>query len=140
LGLYFLGPWSLLLIVLVQQGFGGLYMASVFAPNHKGMLLVDADTELDFLRSQVLTARNVYSHPVTDFWYGGLNYQVEHHLFPTMPRNQLSKAHQMVADYCRELGIPIHDASMAQSYKELLSYLHEVSEPLRTPKAQPLQG
>ena len=54
-------------------------------PNHKGMPILGPDTELDHLRQQVLTSRNVIPNPVVDYMYGGLNYQIEHHLFPNMP-------------------------------------------------------
>jgi fatty acid desaturase len=87
---------------------------------------------LDFLRSQVLTARNVRSGRATDLWYGSLNYQIEHHLFPAMPRNRVRAAHQIVRSFCGDVGVPYYETSMLQSYRELLSFLHEVGRPLRT--------
>jgi fatty acid desaturase len=128
---WLLGPWSALLVIAIHQGCAGLYMALVFAPNHKGMPQVDDTSDLDFLRRQVLTARNVRSHPLTDLWYGALNYQIEHHLFPTMPRNRVREAHVMVRGFCEERGIPYHEVSMLQSYRELLAFLHEVGAQLR---------
>lgn len=120
-----------LLFIFIQKSVTGLYNASVFAPNHKGMPVLDKDNHLDFLRKQVLTSRNIQAHPITDFWYGGLNYQIEHHLFPTMPRNQLRESQAIVVDFCRQKGIPYHETSILGSYREIISYLHEVSEPLR---------
>lgn len=38
-----------------------------------------------FLREQVLTSRNVNANWFIDLMYGGLNYQIEHHLFPSRP-------------------------------------------------------
>jgi fatty acid desaturase len=110
-------------------------MASVFAPNHKGMPQVDGTTQLDFLRKQVLTARNVRSGAATDLWYGSLNYQIEHHLFPAMPRNRVRAAHRIVLEFCGEVGVPYYQTSMAQSYRELLVFLHEVGRPLREARA-----
>jgi fatty acid desaturase len=133
--LFFLGPWLTLLIVLVRQALSGLYMASVFAPNHKGMLIVDDGMELDFLRMQVLTARNIVSHPVTDMWYGGLNYQIEHHLFPTVPRNKQRQLQGIIKTFCAERNIAYYETSMINSYREILQYLHEVGAPLREPDA-----
>jgi len=142
LPLYFLGPWLTLIIVLVRQALSGLYMASVFAPNHKGMLVVNDDMELDFLRMQVLTARNITSHPITDMWYGGLNYQIEHHLFPTVPRIKQRQLQGIIKTFCAERNIAYYETSMLNSYREILQSLHEVSAPLRTPKAPllPHQG
>jgi len=129
-----LGAWKGLVFILVNQALFGLYMASVFAPNHKGMLIVRKDEVIDFLRLQVLTARNVRAHPITDFWYGGLNYQVEHHLFPSMARNQLREAQVIIHQFCRDLDISYYETSMFHSYVEILEYLHLVSAPLRQKK------
>jgi fatty acid desaturase len=129
-----LGAGLGLAFILVHQALFGLYMASVFAPNHKGMLIIRKDEVIDFLRLQVLTARNVRAHPITDFWYGGLNYQIEHHLFPTMARNQLREAQTIIRQFCDELEISYHETSMFHSYVEILDYLHEVSAVLRKGK------
>ena len=126
-----IGLWKGIVFILVQQALFGLYMASVFAPNHKGMLIVGKDEAMDFLRLQVLTARNVKAHPITDFWYGGLNYQVEHHLFPSMARNQLRRAQVIIRKFCEDQKIAYYETSMFNSYVEILDYLHLVSAPLR---------
>jgi fatty acid desaturase len=129
--LYFLGPWSALMVVLIHKGVGGAYMASVFAPNHKGMPQTDSVTRLDFVRTQVLTARNVRGHPLTDLWYGSLNYQIEHHLFPGMPRLNMRRAQPIIRQFCQEHGIAYHETSFLESYRELLSFLNEIGAPLR---------
>ncbi len=131
LAVYFLGPWSALLVIGIHQCCAGFYMALVFAPNHKGMPQVDGSGDLDFLRRQVLTSRNVRAHPLTDMWYGALNYQIEHHLFPSMSRNRVREAHAIVRGFCEERGIPYHEVSMLRSYQELLEFLHGVGAPLR---------
>ncbi len=130
-----MGFWGGLVWILVQQAVFGLYLASVFAPNHKGMPIIEKDDPIDFLHRQVVTARNVVSHPVIDFWYGGLNYQIEHHLFPTMPRNRLRESQVIVQAYCEKNGIPYYETGMLQSYREILGFFHEVSAPLRRPPA-----
>jgi fatty acid desaturase len=117
--------------VLIHQLASGLYLGSVFAPNHKGMLLTEHGSEIDFLRRQALTARNVHAGFITDQWYGGLNYQIEHHLFPTMPRGKLAQGQRIIRAYCEERGVSYHQTSMLQSYREILSFLHEMGEPLR---------
>ena len=131
---FFLGPWLALVVGLVHKASGGFYMASVFAPNHKGMPQVEAGTRLDFLRSQVLTARNVTGGRATNLWYGALNYQIEHHLFPGMPRNHLPRAQAIVKAYCAEIRVLPYWTSIWRSYKELLQFLHEVGQPLRAAK------
>lgn len=131
LPLFFLGVWPTLLLVLIRQSLSGMYLASVFAPNHKGMPIVDQHSELDFLHQQIVTSRNIKAHPLTDLWYGGLNYQIEHHLFPTVPRGKLRRLQAIVRSFCAEQGIGYYETSMLGSYREILQYLHEISAPLR---------
>lgn len=128
---YLLDFGQAVLFAGVHQVLFGLYMASVFAPNHKGMPLLDEHTQLDYLRKQVLTARNIKYHPVISFWYGGVDLQIEHHLFPTMPRNKLSEAQRIVKAFCEARGVPYYETGALQSYREILQFLHEVSAPLR---------
>jgi fatty acid desaturase len=124
------------MFVLISHAVFGVYLGSVFAPNHKGMLIVDDTTEIDFLRLQVLTARNVRAHALTDFWYGGLNYQIEHHLFPSLPMHRLRPASLIVKQFCEERGVSYAETSMVQSYREILSYLHVLGAPLRRSVAE----
>jgi fatty acid desaturase len=126
-----LGIWQALLFMLIHQLLSGLYLGSIFAPNHKGMPVIEKESDLGFLYRQIVTSRNVKAHPVTDWWYGGLNYQIEHHLFPSMPRNRLRKAQRLIKVFCQEHAIPYYETSMLRSYQEILQYLHQISAPLR---------
>ena len=123
--------WQGLLFIAVNQVLIGLYIGSTFAPNHKGMLMLDGNTKLDFLRRQVLTSRNVKASPVNDVLYGGLNYQIEHHLFPSMPRHQLKEAQKIIRPFCGQNSISYYETGVIQSQREILQYLHHVSAPLR---------
>ncbi len=129
--LVLLGPWLTLLFVAIHQACTGIYLGLVFAPNHKGMLIADDDDALDPVRAQVLTSRNVKGHPVVDWWYGGLNYQIEHHLFPALPRCRLGAAQPVIRGFCQERSIAYHETSMVGSYREILHYLHAIGAPLR---------
>ena len=133
LGLVFLAlpPWEGLAFIIVNQALTGLYIGSTFAPNHKGMPMLGPGSTLDFLRKQVLTSRNIRPSPVNDYLYGGLNYQIEHHLFPGMPRHCLKRAREIVRPFCRERSIPYHETGVARSQREILSHLHRVGAPLR---------
>src|ERR671921_87437 len=126
-----LEPLQALLFITVHRGLFGMFMVSIFAPNHKAMPVLARNSRLDFMRRQVLTSRNVIAHPITDFWYGGLNYQIEHHLFPRLPRNKLREAQPIVKDFCRMHTIAYHETSVLRSYQEILQHLHEVGAPLR---------
>ena len=124
-----LSPLQALAFVVVHQALFGVYLGMTFAPNHKGMPHPDG-TE-DFLRKQVLTSRNVRGGGFTDVALGGLNYQIEHHLFPAMPSPNLPRAQPIVQAYCAEIGVPYCETGLVASYGEALRHLHEVGAPLR---------
>ncbi|WP_433115208.1 fatty acid desaturase family protein [Micromonospora sp. CA-246542] len=126
-----MSPGKALLFAAVHQALWGLYMGCAFAPNHKGMPMPTAEDELDFLRKQVLTSRNVRGSRLVDTALGGLNYQIEHHLFPNMPRANLRRAQPIVRAYCAEQGISYAETGLVESYRQALAHLHEVGRPLR---------
>jgi len=122
-----LGPLSGLAFALVHHLLTGVYMASIFAPNHKGMPLQSSLAETGFLREQVLTARNVRGNWLVDFVYGGLNYQIEHHLFPTMPRNNLQQVRPLVRRFCEERGVAYAESGVLGAWRDITEHLSGVS-------------
>jgi len=102
------------------------------------MPLVPADARIDFLRRQVLMSRNIRGSRLLDVAMGGLNYQIEHHLFPSMPRPHLRRAAPLVAEYCRSLGIPYTATSLTNSYAIVIRYIDKVGLGERDPFACPL--
>jgi fatty acid desaturase len=121
-----LSPLRALAFVVVQQGLFGLYLGCSFAPNHKGMPVLEDDSDLGFVRRQIITARNVAGGRFTAFMLGGLNYQIEHHLFPTMPRRGLPRAQGIVRVFCAERQIAYREDSLVGSYRQALQYLNLV--------------
>jgi fatty acid desaturase len=106
-------------------------MGCSFAPNHKGMPTIAPGHKIDFLRRQVLTSRNVRGGWFTDLFLGGLNYQVEHHLFPNMPRANLCEAQAVVRAHCAAHAITYTETSLFGSYAIVLRHLHALGAPLR---------
>ncbi len=126
-----LPPVKAVVFILVQQGLFGLYLGAAFAPNHKGMPILDAADRSDFLRRQVLTSRNVRGGWFTDLALGGLNYQIEHHLFPSMPRPNLRRSQALIKEFCQQRGLPYCEASFGGSYAQALRYLNTTGRPPR---------
>jgi fatty acid desaturase len=122
----------------VQLAVFGLYMGATFAPNHKGMPIVPADIKLDFLSKQVRTSRNITGGWWATILMGGLNYQIEHHLFPSMPRPHLRAARALVREHCRSNDIPYVETSLLSSYRTVISYLNRVGLAARDPFDCPL--
>ena len=120
------GPfWAMALWLTMMMSFG-LFMGAAFAPNHKGMPLVPKDAQLDFFSRQVLTSRNIKGSWLSDNLMGGLNYQVEHHLFPSMARPYLRKAHEIVGEYCRKNDITLVEMNFLASYAVIIRHLNKV--------------
>ncbi len=130
---WILSPVKAVLFIAVHQALMGVYLGCSFAPNHKGMPVLAPGEKLDYLRKQVLTARNVAGGRWVDFLLGGLNHQIEHHLFPSMPRPNLRRAQTLVRDFCARHGIAYSQCGLLRSYSEVLRHLHRVGAPLRNP-------
>ena len=120
---WFLSPLKAIAFVVVQQVMFGVYLRLSFAPNHKGMPIIDGDARMSFVRRQVITARNVTGGRLTTFMLGGLNYQIEHHLFPTMPRPNLPRAQAIVRRFCAENDLPYCEDTLVGSYRRAIRYL-----------------
>jgi fatty acid desaturase len=133
-----LPPGKALAFLAVQMAVFGLYMGSAFAPNHIGMPLVSPKLKLDFLRRQVLMSRNITGGPLMSVFMGGLNYQVEHHLFPSMARPHLRKIQPLVAAYCAAEGVPYTQSSLWRSYGTVIGYLNTVGLKGKDPFLCPL--
>lgn len=116
----------------VQMAVFGVYMGASFAPNHKGMPLIKEGAKVDFLSKQVLTSRNIRGLGMS-YYMGGLNYQIEHHLFPSMPRPHLKHARDIVIEHCKNLGVPYTETTLVRSYAIVIDYLNRVGLSARDP-------
>ncbi|MCW0216422.1 MAG: acyl-CoA desaturase [Pseudonocardia sp.] len=136
--LVFLPPLMALVFAALQLAVFGVLLGGSFAPNHKGMPLVPATARVDFLRRQVLMSRNIRGGVLTDFMMGGLNYQIEHHLFPSMARPNLRHAQPFVRAYCRQNGIAYTETGLWTSYGIVVRYLNAVGLAERDPFSCPM--
>lgn len=132
-----LGPGLGAAFIGVQMMVFGVYMGSAFAPNHKGMPLIPKDSKIDFLSRQVLTSRNIRGGRFMDWAMGGLNYQIEHHLFPRMPSANLRQVRPIVIQHCADQGIPYTETGLFEAYSIVIKYLNRVglgySDPMECP-------
>ncbi|MDQ6525007.1 acyl-CoA desaturase [Nocardioides sp. LHD-245] len=121
--------------VVVHQAVLGVYLGSSFAPSHKGMPVPTANQAADPLLRQVLCSRNIRGGPFVDLALGGLNLQIEHHLFPSMPRPNLRLARPVVRQHCQERGIPYAETTLLASYGLALRHLDQVARAAPGPSA-----
>jgi len=150
-----LGAYAVVLLMLlpvgkasaffcVQMAVFGLCLGGSFAPNHKGMPIVPPMSKIDFFRRQVLMSRNVKGGPFVDFAMGGLNYQIEHHLFPSMPQPNLKRVQPIVREYCAEHDVSYTEVGIFASYGIVVGYLNNVGlrarEPFECPVVSQYRG
>ncbi|MGH3413937.1 MAG: fatty acid desaturase family protein [Marmoricola sp.] len=128
-----LSPAQAAVFFAVQSAVFGLCLGGSFAPNHKGMPIVPPTARIDFLRRQVLMSRNIRGGFWVDTAMGGLNYQIEHHLFPSMPRPNLKRAQPIVRAYCDQHGVSYTETGLFRSYGIVVGYLNEVGLRARGP-------
>lgn len=133
-----LSPDKAAVFLAIQLGLFGFYMGMSFAPNHKGMPLVPKGMKLDFLHRQVLMSRNIRGNRFIDVLLGGLNYQIEHHLFPSMPRPHLRRAAPIIQGYCRDHDVPYTQTTLWRSYGIVFHYINRVGLGERDPFECPL--
>jgi fatty acid desaturase len=113
---------------LLAQTTCGFLLAIVFGLGHNGMATYPASERPDFWKLQVSTTRNITSNWFVDWFCGGLQYQVDHHLFPSLPRHNLKKVHSLVESFCKEQGVTYHEADMWDGTIEVLSHLDKVAK------------
>jgi fatty acid desaturase len=121
--LWVLSPLKALAFIAIQQAVFSLYLGISFAPNHKGMPIIESATEAGFARRQVVTARNITGGRFTTFFLGGLNYQIEHHLFPSMPRPNLRRVQGLVRDFCAATDLGYSEESFTGSFRQIIHHL-----------------
>jgi len=85
------------------------------------MPIVPAGVKMDFFSKQVRTSRNISGGWWATILMGGLNYQIEHHLFPNMPRDSLRRAQPLVRAHCAALGVPYTPEMIANARADVRS-------------------
>lgn len=121
-------PQKAFVLFIIVNATAGIYLLNVFAPNHKGMPAIGKGVKISFMEQQIMTSRNIYGHWFTDFVYMGLNYQIEHHLFPHTPRNKLKQITPFVLAFCRTKKLEYTNVSVIETNKIILSELHQIAK------------
>jgi fatty acid desaturase len=118
--------------ILLSQAFAGLLLATAFSLNHNGMVILDANAQntMEFNKLQIVTARDVRGGPMNFFhWFmGGLDMQIEHHLFPTIPRHNLRQVQGEIEAMCKKHNIQYHQTGFWSGTKELFQRLYGVAQ------------
>ena len=96
----------------------GVYMGTIFAPNHKGEEMLDEEGVFNWTY-QITFTRNIIPTWLNFYVLGGLVFQIEHHLFPSMSRLKCWQARQIVKQFCREHNLRYHETTWLGSMLEI---------------------
>jgi fatty acid desaturase len=101
---------SVLLFYLLRTGLAGYAMFAVLAPGHfpaEAILLEKVDMEEEnFVLRQAATSINFRTGILGQLMCSGLEYQVEHHIFPSLSHVYYPKVRPLMEEFCRENGYP----------------------------------
>ncbi len=108
---------SVLLTSILAEIFTNMHSFLVIVPNHAGddvmMFEERGKGKGEFYLRQILGSVNYPTgSDANDFFYGWLNYQVEHHLWPDIPLSQYQYAQPKVVEVCKKHGIPYRQESV----------------------------
>ena len=119
-----------ILAYVTMSCISSLMTASVFIPNHIGMRrveTVDENDKLSYLEQQVTTSRNISNPPRLDFYYGGLNSQIEHHLFPRVSHDRYRAMRPIVRAFCEKRGIAYNETTLYGALASVGNHLGDMT-------------
>jgi fatty acid desaturase len=116
------GFWPVASLYLGLWAIVGLILAAVFTPAHVGLPLAGGEERGGWLH-QLQTTRNLATPRWLSWFFVGLDYQVEHHLFPRIPHQNLALASQIVAGWCHSLDVPHQSIGYAAGVRQVTSHL-----------------
>lgn len=111
---------------------GGFLVAIVVTCNHQTEDIIATDAPHCFVTDQFTTTRGVRcDDPITEYLFGGMQYQLEHHLFPTMPRYYFPKLRPVIREFAIKNGLPWKVSSVFEiirlNYNVIRTYSGQVS-------------
>ncbi|KAF5731760.1 hypothetical protein HS088_TW18G00445 [Tripterygium wilfordii] len=71
----------------------------------------------DWFEKQTGGTVDISCSPYMDCFFGGLQFQLEHHLFPRLPRCHLRKISPLVQDLCKKHNLPYRSVSFWEANK-----------------------
>lgn len=136
LALHSLGPVGATGFVLIHYGLTGLYLGAVFSCNHYGMPVLPPGTDLPEPERTLQVTCNVRTGRVGDYLFGGLNYQIEHHLQPGLPRHALREAATRTRAWCLAEGRPYNETDWPGAMRAVMAQLRAVGPSLGSAPAR----
>ena len=98
-----------------------IWLAYGFITNHLGceVFNVDEVKSMSWMELQMRTSRSLSGGAFVHWFYGGLNTQIEHHLFPKAPRFNLLKVQKMTKDFAKQHNIKYFESTPIEAYVQI---------------------
>jgi fatty acid desaturase len=123
-----IGPLASACVAFLAYCFFGIHMSLAFITNHTAMPLTsEGPIELSFIETQLRTTRNVETNRLGDLLYGGLQYQIEHHIFPALPRPNLRQASAIIRRHLADAGLAYDVSDLRRTYGDILRHMRSVA-------------
>lgn len=116
-----------LLVYLVPVTILGPYLAAIFWVNHVGMPLIREVERFSFFEHQVVTSRTIANPPAWDWLFGGLNFQIEHHLFPQVPSHRLAAVQAIVREHFARNRIAYRGVPWREAVRSIATHFRDVA-------------
>lgn len=81
---------------------------------------IDSEKHRDWLSSQMAATCNIEQSFFNDWFTGHLNFQIEHHLFPTMPRHNFWKVKPLVKSLCAKYGVHYEEKPLGKAFVDIV--------------------
>lgn len=120
-------PDRVVLVYFLPLFFLGPYLAAIFWVNHVGMPLIAEPAEFSYLEHQLVTSRTIVNPRYMDWFFGGLNFQIEHHLFPTIPSFRLRRVSELVKPLIERESLPYHGVSFPRAMQDVAAHFVRVA-------------
>merc|ERR1711871_1300020 len=126
-----LGSWQeMVAYLLLSHGVAGLLHVQItlshFAEDTYHGNTYNDDTD-EWFRMQCKTTLNVDCPEWMDWFHGGLQFQIEHHLFPRLPRHNLRECRKYVKAFAAKHKIHYHEVGFMQGNREVIAGLYETA-------------
>lgn len=133
-----LPSWGLRIAFFVMaQLLSGLFIGSVFLVGHNARPMVERTDAPGFCELQCATTQNIRAPFGFTWFFGGLEHQIEHHLFPTMPRHNHKRIKNDVRALCEAHGLAYVERSFAEGLVDVARVLARVAGAARDHESSP---
>jgi len=120
--IFYMLPFTDALITFVTLNLVlSVWLAFGFITNHLGceVFTVEEVENMSWMELQMRTSRSLKGGMLVHWFYGGLNTQIEHHLFPKAPRYNLLKVQKMTRAFAKKHNIPYFESTPIEAYIQI---------------------